>query len=47
MGAAPEKHLSVITCEQRVRGNLMSLHDLEIVMYQLRRQSKGSIDQHY
>jgi hypothetical protein len=45
MGAAPEKYLSVITCEQRVKGNLMSLHDLEIVMYQLWRQSKGSIDQ--
>ena len=28
MGAAPEKYLSVITCEQRVKGNLMSLYDL-------------------
>jgi hypothetical protein len=46
MGATPEKYLSVITCEQRVKGNLMSLHDLEIVMYQLWHQSKGSIDQH-
>jgi ABC-type sugar transport system ATPase subunit len=46
MGAAPEKYLSDITCEQRVKGNQMSLHDLEIVMYQLWRQSKGSIDQH-
>jgi hypothetical protein len=46
MGAAPEKYISVITCEQRVKGNQMSLHDLEIVMNQLWRQSKGSIDQH-
>jgi hypothetical protein len=28
MGAAPEKYLSVITCEQRVKGDQMSLHDL-------------------
>jgi hypothetical protein len=34
MGAAPEKYLSVITCEQTVKGNLMGLRDLEIVMYQ-------------
>jgi hypothetical protein len=45
MGAAPEKYLSVITCEQRVKGNLMSLYDLEVVMYQLWRQTKGSMDQ--
>jgi hypothetical protein len=46
MGAAPEKYLSAITCEQRVKGLQMSLHALEIMMYQLWRQSKGSIDQH-
>jgi hypothetical protein len=40
MGDAPEKHLSVITCEQRAKGNQMSLHDLEVVMYQLWRQLK-------
>jgi hypothetical protein len=46
MAAAPEIYLSVITCKQRVKGNQMCLHDLEIVMYQLWRQSKGLIDQH-
>jgi hypothetical protein len=30
MGAAPEKYLLVITCEQRVKGNLMSAHDLDV-----------------
>jgi hypothetical protein len=46
IGAAPEKYLSVITCEQRAKGDQMSLQDLEIVMYQLWCQSKGLIDQH-
>jgi hypothetical protein len=46
MGAAPGKYISVITREQRVKDNLMTLTDLETVMYQLWRQSKGSIDQH-
>jgi hypothetical protein len=46
MGAAPGKYISVITREQRVKDNLMTLTDLKTVMYQLWRQSKGSIDQH-
>jgi hypothetical protein len=33
MGAAAEKYLSVITSDQQVKGNLMSLTDLKIVMY--------------
>jgi hypothetical protein len=46
MGATPEKYLFVITCEQQVEGNLMTLTNLEIVMYQLWRQLKGSIEDH-
>jgi hypothetical protein len=32
--------------EQQVKGNLTSLTDLEIAMYQLWYQSKGLIDKH-
>jgi hypothetical protein len=46
MGAAPENYLSIITSEQQVKGSLMTLVDLEIVMYQLWHQSKGLIDKH-
>jgi hypothetical protein len=45
-GAAPEIYLSVIMSEQQVKGNGMTLNDLKIVMYQVWRQSKGSIDEH-
>jgi hypothetical protein len=44
LGAAPKEYTSVITSEQRAKGNQMSLEDLEIVMYQQRRQSKGFYD---
>jgi hypothetical protein len=44
MGAAPKEYVSVITSELRAKGNQMSLEDLEIVMHQQWRQTKGLID---
>ncbi len=42
MSAAPEKYTLIITSEQCIKGSKLALDDLEEVMYQKWRQSKGS-----
>lgn len=41
MGAAPKEFISVITSEQRARGNQMTLDDLEAVMYHIGTPAQG------
>jgi hypothetical protein len=41
MGAAPKEYISVITMEERIKGDQMTLKDREAVMYQQWRQTNG------